>query len=100
MMKEYVFSVAGKTEHIIAENIEAAEELLRAHGMGGYSLLDTIPLTDNRSQRLKDLIESYRRIYMSALLTDEAERVAYLEGFLDGLEMALKVVDYDNSGES
>lgn len=100
MLREYVFSVAGKTEHIIAESIEAAEELLRAHGMGGYSLLDTIPFTDNRSQRLRDLIESYRRIYMSALLSDEAERVAYLEGFLDGLEMALKVVDHDNSGES
>ena len=51
-------------------------------------------------EKLKELIESYRRMYMGELLTEGAERIAYLEGVIDGLELALEVVRNDGRGES
>lgn len=51
-------------------------------------------------EKLKELIEGYRRMYMGELLTEGAERIAYLEGVIDGLELALEVVRNDGRGES
>lgn len=50
--------------------------------------------------KLKELLESYRQMHMKELLTEGAERIAYLEGVIDGLELALEVVKGDDSGKS
>ncbi len=47
------------------------------------------------ADRLRELIANYRRMYMGELLTEGAERIAYLEGVIDGLEIALEVVNDD-----
>jgi hypothetical protein len=51
-------------------------------------------------ESLKNMIADYRKMYMSELLTENAERIAYLDGVIDGLELALEVVKNDNSRES
>ena len=49
--------------------------------------------------RLRELIDTFRRIYFEELLTEGAERVAYDEGIIDGLELAMEVVRSDGKRE-
>lgn len=44
----------------------------------------------NRESKLKELLDGYRRMHMGELLTENIERIAYLEGVIDGLELAME----------
>lgn len=44
-------------------------------------------------KKIDELLDIYYRIYMEALLTEPAERVAYLDGFIDGLNEAKKAIE-------
>lgn len=98
MLKEYIFEVAGRRVYIIAESTGEAEAKLRAKGNTRYYLLTTCPVCGSKSHKLRELIDDYRRVYMEAQLTEEAERVAYLDGLIDGLRLALEVVKGDDKG--
>lgn len=97
MMKEYIFEVAGRRVYVIAESTGEAEAKLRAKGHTRYYLLTTCPVCGSKSHKLRELIDDYRRIYMEAQLTEEAERVAYLDGYVDGLGAALRVVENEDT---
>ena len=46
----------------------------------------------DRGSKLKELLDGYRRMHMGELLTENIERIAYLEGVIDGLELAMEVL--------
>lgn len=48
--------------------------------------------------KLRELLDSYRRMYMGELLTEKIERIAYLEGVIDGLELAMEVLKATDKG--
>lgn len=48
--------------------------------------------------KLRELLDSYRRMYMGELLTENIERIAYLEGVIDGLELAMEVLKATDKG--
>ena len=57
----------------------------------------------NMAEEIQNYLDTYRRIYQEELLTEEAERISYTEGVIDGLMFALGVVkgaDHDNTGEN
>lgn len=91
MLKNYVFDVG----EVMAESREEAEAKLIDRGHDRYYLLTTEPVHEEIMKELQKALKHAQTNHEKHLQNDDAVLVAYREGYMDGLDEAVKIVMSD-----
>ena len=91
MLKNYVFDVG----EVMAESREEAEAKLIDRGHDRYYLLTTEPVHEEIMKELNEALKQAQINHEKHLQNDDEVLVAYREGYMDGLDEAVKIVMND-----
>ena len=91
MLKNYVFDVG----EVMAESREEAEAKLIDRGHDRYYSLTTEPVHEEIMKELQKALKHAQTNHEKHLQNDDAVLVAYREGYMDGLDEAVKIVMSD-----
>lgn len=91
MLKNYVFDVG----EVLAESMEEAEAKLISRGHDRFYLLTTEPVHEEIMKELQGALKQAQASHEKYLQNGDAVLVAYREGYMDGLDEAVKIVMND-----
>ena len=91
MLKNYVFDVG----EVMAESREEAEAKLIDRGHDRYYLLTTEPVHEEIMKELNEALKQAQINHEKHLQNGDEVLVAYREGYMDGLDEAVKIVMND-----
>ena len=91
MLKNYVFDVG----EVMAESREEAEAKLISRGHEHYYILTTEPVHEEIMKELQEALKQAQVNHEKHLQNDDAVLMAYREGYMDGLDEAVKIVMHD-----